>query len=120
MRIAITSSIARRVGGCETYLAALIPELRRAGHEIALWYEFDQPKTYERIVPMPCDIPVWCAAELGARDWLDGLRAWRPNVIYAHGLEDPMLEERTLEIAPAVFFAHAYYGTCISGGKTFK
>jgi len=25
-----------------------------------------------------------------------------------------------LDIAPAVFFAHNYYGTCISGAKTFK
>src|SRR2546423_8225430 len=24
------------------------------------------------------------------------------------------------DVAPAVFFAHAYYGTCISGAKTFK
>ena len=25
-----------------------------------------------------------------------------------------------LKVAPAVFFAHAYYGTCVSGTKTFK
>ena len=30
------------------------------------------------------------------------------------------VERRTLDIAPAVFFAHNYYGTCISGAKTFK
>jgi glycosyltransferase involved in cell wall biosynthesis len=40
--------------------------------------------------------------------------------LYAHGLLDPSVERRTLEIAPAVFFAHNYYGTCISGAKTFK
>src|SRR5438132_30986 len=43
-----------------------------------------------------------------------------PDLIYAHGLLDPELEARTLAIAPGVFCAHAYYGTCISGGKTFK
>jgi len=32
----------------------------------------------------------------------------------------PELEARILKIAPAVFFAHAYYGTCISGAKMFK
>ena len=36
------------------------------------------------------------------------------------GCIDPEIEARTLQIAPAVFHAHAYYGTCISGAKTFK
>jgi glycosyltransferase involved in cell wall biosynthesis len=30
---------------------------------------------------------------------------------------DPETERRTLEIAPAVFFAHNFHGLCISGGK---
>jgi glycosyltransferase involved in cell wall biosynthesis len=41
-------------------------------------------------------------------------------VIYSHGLLDPNLEAATIQIAPAVFFAHTYYGTCISGAKAFK
>ena len=36
------------------------------------------------------------------------------------GCSIPQVERRTLDIAPAVFFAHNYYGTCISGAKTFK
>ena len=39
---------------------------------------------------------------------------------FSHGLLDPEIEARTLHIAPAVFLAHAYYGTCISGAKMFK
>ena len=45
---------------------------------------------------------------------------WRPQVLFSHGLLDPEVEARTLQIAPAVFLAHAYYGTCISGAKMFK
>jgi glycosyltransferase involved in cell wall biosynthesis len=30
------------------------------------------------------------------------------------------LERELLKIAPAVFFAHAYYGTCVSGSKAFS
>jgi glycosyltransferase involved in cell wall biosynthesis len=33
---------------------------------------------------------------------------------------DPALEARFLGIAPAAFFAHGFYGTCISGAKSFK
>ena len=46
--------------------------------------------------------------------------SWRPDLIYTHSLGSPRFEEATLKIAPAVFFAHAYYGTCVSGAKTFK
>jgi glycosyltransferase involved in cell wall biosynthesis len=48
------------------------------------------------------------------------LRAWRPDLVYVHGLQDPAIERQLLHIAPAVCFAHNYYGTCISGGKTFQ
>jgi hypothetical protein len=46
------------------------------------------------------------------------MRQWQPDVIYAHGLQSPNLEEEVYGIAPAVFFAHVYVGTCISGAKT--
>ena len=39
-------------------------------------------------------------------------------MIYAHGLESPDVEDEAYGIAPAVFFAHVYFGTCISGAKT--
>lgn len=107
------------MGGVETYLAGIIPELLRAGHDVAFWHEVDLPLERERIT-IPEGVPVWSVEELGARGALDALRGWRPDLIYAHGLLDPGLEAETLRVAPAVFFAHSYYGTCISGSKTFK
>jgi glycosyltransferase involved in cell wall biosynthesis len=59
-------------------------------------------------------------ADLGIDAALAGLASWRPHLLYSHGMLDPEVERRTLDIAPAVFFAHNYYGTCISGAKTFK
>ena len=43
MRVAIVNWSSRRVGGVETYLSTVIPELGRGGHEIALWHEVDVP-----------------------------------------------------------------------------
>jgi len=119
VRIAIANWNRRKVGGIETYLGVLIPELHRLGHALAFWSELDQPANREPI-PLPNGVPAWCVSELGVQAALAVLRDWRPDLIYAHGLLDPKLEARTLKIAPAVFCAHAYYGTCISGGKTFK
>lgn len=119
MRIAVVNWSRRRVGGTETYLGLIIPELARVGHELALWHERDEPASRERIA-LPEDVPSWCVEGMGAGRALAALRAWRPDLIYTHSLMSPRLEEETLKIAPAVFFAHAYYGTCISGGKAFK
>lgn len=107
------------MGGTETYLGLIIPELARLGHELSFWHETDAPASRERIA-LPEGVPSWCVKELGGRRALAELRAWRPELIYTHSLLSPRLEEETLGVAPAVFFAHAYYGTCISGGKAFK
>ena len=77
------------------------------------------PHDRERIA-LPADVPAWCAAELGEEAALERLRAWRPDLLYVHKVMSPRVEARLLEVAPAVFFAHDYYGTCISGLKTHK
>ena len=119
MRIAILNWSNRRIGGTGTYLSTLMPYLQRAGHDIALWHEVDKPADYD-LIPTPAGTPTWSVAGLGLETALAELSGWRPDLLYAHGLLDPHVERRTLDIAPAVFFAHNYYGTCISGAKTFK
>ena len=119
MRIAILNWSNRRIGGTGTYLSAVVPQLQRAGHEIALWHEVNTPTDYAPI-PMPPGAQVWSMTDLGLEPALAALSSWQPDLLYAHGLLDPAVERRTLQIAPSVFFAHNYYGTCISGGKTVR
>src|SRR5574341_751243 len=119
MRIAILNWSNRRIGGTGSYLSAVVPRLQHAGHEIALWHEVNTPAEYDPI-PMPAGAPIWSMTDLGLEPALAQLTSWRPDLLYAHGLLDPAVERRTLEIAPAVFFAHNYYGTCISGAKTMR
>ena len=119
MRIAVVNWSSRRVGGTETYLCNIVPELVRLGHEVAFRCETDKPQGREPIT-LPEGTPVWCASKMGARRALSALREWRPDLIYSHGIHTPGLELKTLRVAPAVFFAHTYHGTCISGAKTFK
>ena len=119
MRIAIVNWSNRRIGGTGTYLSAVLPYLQRAGHEVALWHEVETPSDYDEI-PLPADAPRWSVNALGLDAALASLRGWNPSLLYAHGLLEPATERRVLDVAPAVFFAHNYYGTCISGTKTFK
>jgi glycosyltransferase involved in cell wall biosynthesis len=109
----------RLVGGVETYLQRLVPELLLHGCEVAFLSETDSPDSRPAIISHN-DVPIWCIADLGAEATFAALRTWRPDVIYVHGLHDAAIELRLLAAAPAVFFAHVYSGTCISGRKSFR
>lgn len=119
MRIAVLYWARRKIGGTEAYLESIILELLAAGHQVAFWHEVDGPGANERI-SLPEGVPAWCVADLGAESALAVLRSWSPDIIFTHCLMNLKLEAETLKIAPAVFFAHAYYGTCISGNKSFR
>jgi len=118
VRIAIINHYRNIRGGVETYLSQLLAGLQRQGHEIAFWH-VDQMTPDHPQISIPPRTQVWSVEELGERAALNALTRWRPDVIYAHGLRSPDLERKTQKIAPAVFFAHNYYGACITGAKTF-
>ena len=116
MRIAIATWTSRQVGGAETYLSRTVSTFVSAGHHVVLCFESDEPDDRPRFA-IPAGVMTMSAADLGGAAVLDRLREWQPDVVYVHGLKDPSFEQRVQSIAPSVFFAHAYYGTCISGNK---
>jgi glycosyltransferase involved in cell wall biosynthesis len=118
MRIAIVNALSTRAGGIETYLDSVIPALNRAGHEIAFFSQFESLPEQERIY-LPAEAPHWCTGQIGIERALAELSAWRPTVIYVHAISDSSVEARIITNAPAVLYAHVYYGTCISGNKMF-
>ncbi len=117
MRVAIVTQTRARVGGVETYLERVIPGLANR-HTLAFWSASDQVGDRGAIA-LPETVPAW-AADTSGSDAVDRLRAFAPDVLYAHGLDDPALEARALAVAPAVAVEHNYHGTCISGSKTMS
>ena len=118
MRILITTWSSRQVGGAETYVGRVMAQLQADGHQIAFCFETDEPRERAPIALPAGTLSFHIGA--GVEAALAAIRAWRPDVNYAHGLLDPDVEERLLDVAPGVCFAHSYYGTCISGDKTHK
>src|SRR6059036_744317 len=104
MRIGIVNWSCRMAGGVESYLATLAPGLMAAGHEVAFLSELAAPRDRDPM-PLPHRTPTWCVEELGIGSALDGLRRWKPDVLYAHSVREPALERRLLDVAPSVFFA---------------
>ena len=119
MRIAVATLTSRQVGGVETYLAHVIPELARQGHEVGLWCELDSPAD-RAAIPVPEGAPSWSATSLGGDKAVAALASWRPDVVYGHGVGDPQLEALLCESGPSVMFIHDYHGTCVSGSKMFS
>ena len=119
MRIAVLNWSRRRVGGAETYLATVLVPLARSGHTVSFWSEQQGASDREPVGPS-YETGDATASECGDARWLKALRGWRPDLIYSHGLTRPDLEAGVATVAPVVFFAHGYFGTCISGSKTWK
>ena len=116
MRVAVVAHNARRVGGAEAYVGTIVPALERAGFELATWFErADGPG--EPVFPAGAPRPSWTAGPAVA-DALGALAAWRPDLLFVHGLQSIEAERSIVAIAPAVAFAHSYYGTCITGSKS--
>lgn len=119
MRIAIVTWTSRQVGGAETYVARTLSSFVSAGHQLALCCEGDEPDDRPRFA-VPEGVLTLNAADIGAPAALDRLKAWGPQILYVHGLNDAGFEAQLQAMAPAVFFAHGYYGTCISGEKAHR
>ncbi len=112
MRIAFANRSSLLAGGADQYLQHAVSILVSEGHDVAVWWE--RRSSTGAQVDLPASMPVWVQRESAP---LDEVRAWRPDIVYCNGLDDPRLEHQLVAIAPSLYSAHAYFGTCISGGK---
>jgi glycosyltransferase involved in cell wall biosynthesis len=114
VRIAVVTEWHDRVGGIEAYLEAVIPALA-ARHEVGFW-SANAARTGRQPMALPPRVAM--LADAGPEEAAAALTAFAPEVIFAHGLADPVVEARLLGLAPTVAVEHTYHGTCISGSKT--
>jgi glycosyltransferase involved in cell wall biosynthesis len=114
MRIALATWSRRRAGGVETYVEHVGAALAAAGHEVALWHEADTPAS-----AAPITLPPGAVSLQLTGNTTDAL-AWRPDALIVNGLENVELEGQLLAAVPALFVAHNFYGTCISGRKSWS
>ena len=116
MRIVLVNSTCCKIGGVESYLEQLIPALVARKDEVALLCESGAFARQE-CIQIPATVLLWQADPPNRAQTLTALQAWEPDVFFLHSPVDIELKNRLLSIAPAAFFAHNYYGTCISGAK---
>lgn len=115
MRIAVVHRGLSKIGGAEAYLDRVLPALGERGHQIAFLGEDDDSAPVA--IRLPADAPRWSVRRLGQQAALNHLRVWRPDLLFVNWSLSAELEAALLRVAPAVMFAHAYWGACISGYK---
>jgi glycosyltransferase involved in cell wall biosynthesis len=120
VRILIATSYRGLWGGVEKYLSSMMPGLAERGHSLALLYEYSIDPAVQGIDAQAGRIPSWCSQEAGVDSAMRSVAAWKPDVVYCHGLDDSRLEGALLEQYPAILYAHTYYGTCVSGRKCYS
>lgn len=118
MRIAIPTRFAHRVGGVETYLESVLPALVARGHDVAVWHEFPVEPNAHVMVPPPVAHQLIGETAAGIDGTCQAIAAWKPDVIFSHGIANVGLERELAGVAPMLVMLHAYHGTCISGTKT--
>ncbi len=117
MRIGVVCSNREVVGGAETYLRWLLPALAARGHVVAAAFERDAAnaeRALDRGAPMDQRLTL---AELGAKRFKERLLAFAPDVVYAHGIEDPALEAWLSQSFASVYYAHDFHGACATGTR---
>ena len=115
MRLLVRTHARGWRGGLETFLGAILPALAREGFELGLAYAEEAragEATVDRDVP---GIPLWHTQERRAA--LEGIAAWRPDVVMENDGIDWELGRTLATAYPAVSFVHVHTGTCISGSK---
>jgi glycosyltransferase involved in cell wall biosynthesis len=118
MRVAVVTHSATHAGGVETYVAGVVPALAARGHAVGCLFEGIAPGS-PRILPPAHRDPAWiCGADPGRA--VASLADWRPDVIYLQGLRSVSIERQLTAIAPVAFFAHSYYGACVSGERSTR
>jgi glycosyltransferase involved in cell wall biosynthesis len=116
VRILIANANRGVVGGAETYLAGLLPALLSRGHSVALLSEWEPAPGQSAVDAAAPGVECWSGqGEPAAAS--ERLAAWRPDVVFLHGMFSATLETALVGRFPTVLFAHNYYGTCISGTK---
>ena len=116
MRILLANEARAGAGGVETYLSGVAGALAGRGHDVALLYGNPAAETGPTTI---CAADSWSVADEDIRGAFEHVRAWRPDVAYSHNMRRLDVDAALVADWPVVKMMHGYFGTCVSGQKTF-
>jgi len=112
MRVLIGGFFGNIVGGAEKYIHEIGCEFVKLGfeHKVIIFSS----------IKMDLSNHYFNANNMNSSNILNYCLDWKPDVLFANGMGNPLLEQALFSNIPTIQFAHAYAGCCISGTKTFS
>ncbi|MCE9561937.1 MAG: glycosyltransferase family 4 protein [Planctomycetes bacterium] len=115
MRLLVANHNIHALGGAEASLRAVLPLLRDRGFDLGVMtFLAGDPGTKGFI---PADVEHLSAVGLSSSELVATVEAWRPDVVYSHGVGIVEHEAVLAKHFSTVYYAHNYGGTCMSGTK---
>ena len=110
---------AHAFGGAELYVRSVVNALAARGWNVGTLFERGATSFEFTTGEKEHLVVTYDPTDDDRTKSLEPVRRWKPDVLMQNGVLDPALEATLLKTSPAVFFAHGFYGTCISGYKRF-
>jgi glycosyltransferase involved in cell wall biosynthesis len=115
MRVLVANDGFRDAGGVQSYLDVVLPGLAARGHTIATLH----PRIGAAPPVSAPPFEMFSIEDAGTEAAFARVSKWHPDVCFSHNMWYLDVERRLLALAPTVKFMHGYFGTCISGQKSF-
>jgi glycosyltransferase involved in cell wall biosynthesis len=116
VKVLLATDAIEEAGGVDTYLAAVARGLLSRGHGVAVLHAN---------TPAAPAGGRWPAVErfglrtMGIAAALAAAEAWRPDVCFSHNMGALEIENALVQRWAVVKMMHGYFGTCVSGQKSF-
>ena len=121
LKILILTDVMSVVGGVESYLHTILPELEALGHEIVVVTVLpgDEGRSWiQSGIKKEC--PVWIINEIGIQQTVLKAKQWGAEIVFSSELLNPEHQLQFAKAFPSVLFAHNLGGMCISVFKRFR
>lgn len=100
-------------------MATVAEELQRRNHSVAFLFQMKAKLNQPTVMGSIEAQPIWYLESHFFSDIFRQINQWRPDLVFSQGLVPPQVESKIIKTFPSVLFAHAYFGTCVSGKKRF-
>jgi glycosyltransferase involved in cell wall biosynthesis len=107
-------------GGIETYVLELLPLLEARGHQNAVIYRREHPRTPATDGKPIYHVPVTEEPERNRALIADIIRREKPTIIYLHAVYDPDVVMEAARLAPTVAYVHGFYPVCPGLAKYYR
>lgn len=117
MRILIANEGMGEAGGVDSYVTAVLRGLGQRGHDVVFLHY--NRRAASGAWPESLVSRTYGVLDEGLDSVVADLEQWHPDICYVHNMQALEVDRALLARWPVVKMMHGYFGTCVSGQKSF-